>query len=50
MIPAKQIGQSPEYYMLYEILKKLDAILAGKLKVEVVNTEENPVNILEVTP
>lgn len=46
----KQIGQSNEYALLYEILKKLDAILTGKIKVEVVNTEENPVNTLEVTP
>jgi len=44
-IPAKQIGQSPEYYLLYEILKKLDAILTGSIKVNVTNTTQNPVNV-----
>lgn len=26
-IPSKQVGKSPEYYILYEILKKLDQLI-----------------------
>jgi len=44
----KEIGQSPEYYLLYEILKTLNAILKSTIKVEVTNTSDNPVNVDQV--
>lgn len=45
-IPAKQIGQSPEYYILYEILRKLDAILTGSIKVDVSNSAPIDVTVV----
>lgn len=44
----KQVGQSNEYELLYQILKKLDAILTGKIKVTVTNPIDNPVKVDQV--
>ena len=46
MIPARQIGQSPEANLLYEILKKLDAILTGSIKVNVTNSAPIDVTVV----
>jgi hypothetical protein len=39
------IGLSVEAKLLYEILKKLDAILTGSIKVNVTNPDTTPVNV-----
>jgi len=44
----KQVGQSNEYELLYQILKKLDAILTGSIKVTVTNPIDNPVKVDQV--
>ena len=46
--PDKQIGWSIEAKLLQEVIKKLDYILKGKIKVELVNSVENPVNTNQV--
>ena len=39
------IGLSVEGKLLYEILKKLDAILTGSIKVNVTNPDTAPANV-----
>jgi len=46
--PDQQIGWSVEAKLLQQILKKLDAILTGKIKVQVVNPVDNPVKVDQV--